>query len=251
MTDAYRAFLEAKAAMAAPSGFDVDPGEVHPLLKPHQSAAVVWAVRGGRRALFEAFGLGKTVQQLEILRLILAKLGGGRGLIVLPLGVRQEFRRDAAMLGLSVTFIRSEAEASTDGIYLTNFETVRDGKLDPRVFQAISLDEASILRGFGGTKTFREFMRLYEGTAHYRFIATALPSPNEYLELAAYSAFLGIMEVSDVKTRWFQRDSTKADNLTLRPHKAQEFWIWVSTWAAFIQSPADVCPCGCHRSEDA
>ena len=33
--------------------------------------------------------------QLELERLILAELGGGRGLIVCPLGVRQEFARDA------------------------------------------------------------------------------------------------------------------------------------------------------------
>jgi vacuolar-type H+-ATPase catalytic subunit A/Vma1 len=29
---------------------------------------VRWAVRGGRRAIFAAFGLGKTVIQLETLR---------------------------------------------------------------------------------------------------------------------------------------------------------------------------------------
>ncbi len=236
----YRAFLEAKMAAAPRVGFDVDPGDVHPLLKPHQRDAVVWAVRGGRRALFEAFGLGKSVQQLEILRLTLARLGGGRALIVCPLGVRQEFRRDAAMLGAEVTFIRSEAEASADGIYLTNYETVRDGKLDPRNFQALSLDEAGVLRGFGGTKTFRELMRLFEGTATYRFVATATPSPNEFIELLAYAAFLDIMDVGQAKTRFFQRDSEHADRLTLRPPKAAEFWAWMASWALFLQRPSDL-----------
>jgi hypothetical protein len=83
----YQDFLRAKAAIAPLGGFECDPSEVHPILKPHQRDAVVWAVRGGRRALFESFGLGKTVQQLEIARIVLAKLGGGRGLIVCPLGV--------------------------------------------------------------------------------------------------------------------------------------------------------------------
>ena len=238
----YQAFLELKAQLAKPTGLDVDPAEVHPLLKPHQRDAVAWAVRGGRRAVFASFGLGKTLIQLEIVRLVLAKIvdSGGRGLIVLPLGVRQEFARDARMLDLQVTFIRTAAEATAPGIYTTNYETIRDGKLDPTGFDVVSLDEAAILRGFGGSKTFREFMRLYEGTANYRFVATATPSPNEYIELLAYAAFLDVMDVGQAKTRFFKRDSTKADKLTLHPHMEAEFWMWVSSWALFLQKPSDL-----------
>lgn len=76
----YAEFLAAKATLAAATGLDVDPAEVHPALKPHQRDAVVWAVRGGRRAIFASFGLGKTLIQLEAVRLTLAKCG--RGLIV-------------------------------------------------------------------------------------------------------------------------------------------------------------------------
>src|SRR6202044_211968 len=101
---------------------------------------------------------------------------------------------------------------------------------------------AAILRGLGGTKTFRELMRLYEGTAGYRFVATATPSPNEYIELLAYAAFLDVMDVSQAKTRFFKRDSTKADNLTLHPHKTREFWLWISRWAIFLQRPSDLGP---------
>jgi DNA methylase/LAGLIDADG-like domain len=198
---AYREFLGAKAQLAPSSGIDIDPGDIHPVLKPHQRDAVTWAVRGGRRAIFASFGLGKSLMQLEAERLILATLGSGRGLIVCPLGVRQEFARDARMLGVETTFIRSAAEASRDGIYLTNYESVRDGKLDPRGFDVVSLDEAAILRGFGGTKTFRELMRLYEGSAAFRFVATATPSPNEYIELLSYAAFLDILDVGQGKAQ--------------------------------------------------
>lgn len=236
----YEEFLAAKAQLAPASGLDVDPYDVHPILKPHQRDAVAWAVRGGRRAIFASFGLGKSLMQLEAERLILAKLGCGRGLIVCPLGVRQEFARDARMLGLETTFIRSAAEASRDGIYLTNYETIRDGKLDPREFDVISLDEAAILRGFGGTKTFRELMRLYEGSAAYRFVATATPSPNEYIELLSYAAFLDILDVGQGKTRFFKRDSEHADRLTLHAHMEDEFWHWVASWALFLQKPSDL-----------
>lgn len=254
--EAYREFCKRKVELSKDQGFTISPDEVHPWLKPHQRDAVVWAVRGGRRALFESFGLGKTVQQLEILRLILkhadmqdlenAKHGilavprSHRGLIVAPLGVRQEFKRDAKKLGLEIKFIRSIKEADDTGLYLTNYETVRDGKLDPNQFLVTSLDEADCLRAFGGSRTYREFLVRFADVP-YRFVATATPDPNEYIELLAYAAYLGIMDVSQAKTRWFKRDSTKADKLTIHPHKETEFWgVWVPSWALFLQRPSDL-----------
>jgi hypothetical protein len=112
--------------------------------------------------------------------------------------------------------------------------------LTSAIFSGVSLDEASILRGFGGSKTFREFMRLFEGKSTYRFVATATPSPNEFIELLAYAAFLDVMDVGQAKTRFFKRNSTNADDLTLHPHKEREFWLWVSSWAIFLQRPSDL-----------
>lgn len=252
MSQAYRNFLEAKVAHAAPSGFPCTPDEVHPYLLPHARDIVAWAVRGGRRAIFASFGLTKTVMQLEVLRLTLEKAFPAnphlkaehqkvaRGLIVLPLGVRQEFTRDAQKLHLTIKFIRSHEEAGRTGLYMTNYESVREGLLDPTQFQVISLDEADVLRGLGGTKTFREFMRHFEGTATYRYVATATPDPNEHIELLAYAAFLDIMDVGQAKTRFFKRDSEHADVLTLHPHKEEEFWHWVASWALFCTKPSDL-----------
>ena len=86
----YIDFLKTKIEVAPVSGFEIETDEINPALKPHQRDAVQWAVRGGRRALFESFGLGKTVQQLEFCRIVTEKKGG-RALIVCPLGVKQEF----------------------------------------------------------------------------------------------------------------------------------------------------------------
>jgi hypothetical protein len=233
----YIEFLAAKAPLAARTGIDVDLADVHPILKPHQRAIVQWAVAGGRRAIFAAFGLGKSVMQLEILRLILEGTEES-GLIVCPLGVRQEFTRDAAMLGASVRFIRTAAEMTGPGIYLTNYESVRDGKLDPNHFRAVSLDEASVLRSFG-SKTYQTFLTLFD-QVEYRFVATATPSPNRYKELIHYAGFLGVMDTGQALTRFFQRDSTQANNLTLYPHKEREFWLWLNTWAIFLQRPSDL-----------
>src|SRR5882672_4176487 len=232
----YDGFLAAKVDFDSRCGFPIDPAEINPLLKPHQRAIVAWAVEGGRRAIFAAFGLGKTIIQLEVLRLILDR-AGGRGLIVCPLGVRQEFIRDAAILGTPVTFLQHTADVDGPGIYLTNYESVRDGKLDPALFTAVSLDEASVLRSYG-SKTYQTFLPIFEQTP-YRFVATATPSPNRYKELIHYGGFLGIMDTGQALTRFFQRDSEKAGNLTLYPHKEQEFWLWVHSWALFLRKPSD------------
>jgi len=254
MIKSYDEFLQSKIRIAQKEGFDLDLSDISPKLKDHNKLMVKWLVEGGRRACFASFGLHKTVTQLEAIRCTLLKTGG-RGLIIAPLGVRAEFSKDAVnILGWhsGPKFIRRIEEASETGIYITNYETVRDGKLDPRLFQVASLDEASILRGLGGSKTFREFMRLFTGDAGpngdrrgtecvpYRFVATATPSPNDYIELLAYADFLGVMDVSQAKTRFFKRDSTKADKLTLHAHKEEEFWLWVSSWALFVSKPSDI-----------
>lgn len=238
---AYMDFLKSKMVITKPTGLEIDPAEVSAVLKPHQRDAVLWAVRGGRRALFEAFGLGKTVQTLEWLRLIL-KHRDGKGLIVCPLGVRQEFVHDAVeLLHMEAPrYVRTMEEVQNCGgrIVITNYERVRDGNIDPAYFTAAALDEASVLRSFG-SKTYQTFLNKFKGVA-FKLVSTATPSPNKYKELIHYAGYLEVMDTGQALTRFFQRDSTKANNLTLYPHKEKEFWLWLSTWALFIQKPSDL-----------
>lgn len=234
----YEEFLAGKFKFSRSLGFEIPADEPHAILKPHQMDLVRWAVHKGRAAIFAAFGLGKTIIQLEILR-ALARRKQGRYLIIAPLGVRQEFFRDAKMLGMALIFIRrSEDVADETGFYLTNYESVRDGKLDVNLFSGVSLDEASVLRSFG-SKTYQTFLTLF-GDVPFRFVATATPSPNRYKELIHYAGFLGIMDTGQALTRFFQRDSTQANNLTLYPHMEREFFLWLHSWAIFLQKPSDI-----------
>ena len=236
----YLDFLKTKVEIAPVSGFEVFPDDLSPALKPHQKDAVVWALKGGRRALFESFGLGKTAQELEYCRQVL-KHENGKALIVLPLGVRQEFKRDAVnLLNMEEpTYITHLEEATEDGkIYMTNYERVRDGDIDPAHFSCCVLDEAAVLRSFG-SKTYQTFLPKFKGVK-YKLVATATPAPNRLKELIHYAGFLEVMETGQALTRFFQRDSTKANNLTLYPHKVEEFWLWVSSWALFISKPSDL-----------
>ena len=236
----YHQFLESKIETAPVSGFDISREELNQALKPHQKDAVLWALHGGRRALFESFGLGKTVQEIEFCHQVI-KRSGGKALIVLPLGVRQEFTHDAVEILKydAPQYITGKDQAAEEGkIYLTNYERVRDGDIDPTQFCACVLDEAAVLRSFG-SKTYQTFLPKFKGVK-YKLVATATPAPNRLKELIHYAGFLEVMDTGQALTRFFQRDSTKANNLTLYPHKVEEFWLWVSSWALYISKPSDL-----------
>lgn len=237
----YKEFLESKIDIAPLAGLPVQEDEVNPALKPHQKASVLWALRGGRRALFARFGLGKTVMQLEFCRIAQAHVGG-QALIVLPLNVRREFMDDAVnILHMAPPpYVRTMAEAKACAvpIVITNYERVRDGDIDPRRFSVVSLDEAATLRSFG-SKTYQVFLQKFKGIP-YKLVNTATPSPNRYKELIHYAGFLEIMDTGQALTRFFKRDSTKANNLTLYPGREREFWIWCASWGLFLQKPSDL-----------
>ena len=120
----YEDFLKNKIAIAKLEGFEVTLSDLPDVLKPHQADIVRWACKGGSRAIFAQFGLGKTLIQLAIMQQVV-KQEGGKTLIVCPLGVKQEFVRDAeTLLNMRVQYVRTNAEAEeADTPYLiTNYE---------------------------------------------------------------------------------------------------------------------------------
>lgn len=241
--DKYLDFLRSKRIIAPESGFEVSADELPDILKPHQKDALIWALRGGRRAVFAKFGMGKTVIQLVFCQQVLKKFGG-KALMVVPLGVKQEFIHDAEQL-LHInppTYCKTMQEAiSCDNeLIITNYERVRDGDIDPRQFTVCTCDEAAVLRSFG-SKTYQTFLDKFKGVK-YKICCTATPDPNKFKEIIHYAGFLEVMDTGQALTRFFQRDSTKANNLTIYPHKEEEFWLWVSSWALFIGKPSDVNP---------
>lgn len=244
---AYLAFLRTKIPHAELTGIE-PPCHHHASLKPHQVDLCQWAIRGGRRAIFAQFGLGKSRINLQLAAWIVmhcasqGKTGlAAKFLIVAPLGVRHQFTlEDGPAMGLMVDYVRTraEAEASPCSILITNYERVRDGDLDPALFAGASLDEAAVLRSYGSI-TFQTFLDKFAGV-QFRYVFTATPSPNRYKELIHYAGFLGVMDTGEALTRFFARDSSQANNLTLYPHMEQTFWRWMMSWAVFIQSPADL-----------
>lgn len=237
----YNDFLKKKVVISEDYGFDVEDTHLSEILKPHQKDICRWTLKGGRRAIFASFGLGKSIMQLENAKQCIDRTNKPF-LIVCPLAVSGEFKRDNVKLntGYKITYITDTHTIDNyeAQIYVTNYERVRNGDIDASKFCGVSFDEASILRNLKTETT--NYVLAHFKKVPWRFVATATPTPNDYIEILNYADYLGVISRGHALTRFFQRDSTKAGHLTLYPNKKKEFWMWVSTWAVFINKPSDL-----------
>lgn len=240
---AYNEFLANKVQLDGEGGLPITAGDLHPSLFPHQRDSIMWALRRERALVAAKFGLGKTRLSIELVRQV-QQHTGQPVLIIAPLGVRHQFIKiDGAAMGVDIRYVRTDDEAANAGTpyLLTNYERVRDGNITPaflRTVAAVALDEAAIL-GNLGTKTQDQFNQLL---AHipYRWVATATPAPNDYRQLIYFADFLDQLDAGQALTRWFGRNPDKAGDLQLLPHMEKDFWLWVASWALFIDTPADL-----------
>jgi len=241
---AYLAFLESKIKSsrehASPT---VDASLIHPATFPHQRDVILWSLRREKALIAASFGLGKTSIETEIARLLIAANPGSKFLVVCPLGVRHQFiNEDGPRLGINWRYVFDDAsiEACDTPYLVTNYERIREGNITPAKHSIIgvSLDEGSVLRSLG-SKTSDVFRDVFKDV-RYRFVATATPCPNNYREIIYYADFLGVMDSGQALTRWFKRNPDKAGDLQIHPQHEADFWLWVSTWALFLYSPADM-----------
>jgi DNA modification methylase len=237
----YIDFLKSKIVVAENFGESFDVQNLSEILLPHQKTIIPWCLEGGRRAIFASFGLGKTLMQLEIAKQVI-NITNKPFLICMPLAVVGEFRRDNKLLntGFEIVYITDSTQVGKleNAIYVTNYERVRKGDIDANEFGGVSFDEASILRNLKTETT--NYVLAHFKKVKYRFVATATPTPNDFIEILNYADYLGVIDRGHALTRFFQRDSTKAGHLTLYENKKEEFWKWVATWAVFINKPSDL-----------
>lgn len=237
----YKKFLESKIKLHHSAGEEITcwPDD---RLFPHQRDAVTWMLKQRCALLAASFGLGKTTIQITIAKALVAYFNKPF-LIVCPLGVKHQFvEEDGVRLHTDWQYVRTDDEvrAATSPYLITNYERVRDGNIDPQKhdFCGVSLDEGSVIRSLG-SKTVEVFRSVF-ATFLYRFVCTATPSPNNYRELIYYADFLGVMDKSQALTRWFKRNPDKVGDLTLMPQHEESFWMWVASWALFLNKPSDL-----------
>jgi hypothetical protein len=231
MNGDYEAFLESKQLTTEYVGKVVEPGDIHPLLFPFQRSLVKWAAHKGRAALFADAGLGKTFMQLEWARLI-----GERTLIVAPLSVARQTVREAAKIGVEVTYTRGEV---VPGISITNYEMVEH--FNARSFGAVVLDESSILKALDG-KTRRLLTETFSRTP-FRLCCTATPAPNDISEIGNHSEFLGVMTHAEMLSAFFVHGSLgpgEKDGWRLKGHAEDAFYRWLASWGMAVRRPSDL-----------
>lgn len=236
----YQEFLERKRHTTNDYGFD--PVWMPECAFDFQQAIITKAVRKGRIGIFADTGLGKTLQQLAIAENIV-RVTNKRVLILTPLAVAFQFIEEAERIGVDgVT--HSKTGKITSKITVCNYERLH--LLDPDDFMCVMLDESSILKNFAGK--IRDQVVAFIRKVPYRFLSTATPSPNDFIELGNSSEALGYMGYMDMLTKFFKSNQGSADSnnrnigekFYLKPHAERDFFAWVNQWSVMVKKPSDL-----------
>lgn len=230
----YDEFLETKRIAAVSCGFEKPKSEMCDQMFEWQKDIVYFALRKGRCALFEDCGLGKTVQSLEWAQSV-SDHTNMPVLIVCPLAVAEQTKREGEKFGFPVAVIRDKTQVQ-NGINVTNYEMLNH--FDADVFGGVVLDESSILKNYSG-KMRTEIIEMFRNTP-YKLSCTATPAPNDYMELGNQSEFCGVMTRTEMLATYFIHDGGETSKWRLKGHGKDKFWEWLATWAVVMTNPRDL-----------
>lgn len=224
----YQDFLANKSRRHQQVGVDVGDEAMHQSLHDWQRRIVSSTLRRGRGAVFADTGMGKTRMQIEWSRLI-----GRRALILAPLSVARQTVREAAKIGADVRYVRRQDDVVAGTVSITNYELAHH--FDPAEFDAVCLDESSILKCFTGS-TRNALIKQWRDTP-YRSSWSATPAPNDVTELCNQAEFLGVMPRNEMLAAYFVHDD---EGWRLKGHAADPMFRWMATWAIAARRPSDV-----------
>jgi hypothetical protein len=224
----YDRFLESKRLVVPNQGVQVDDSDLHPDAFAFQRDLTRFSLRKGRSGLFAGTGMGKTLMQL-----MWGQHAGHRVLDIAPLGVTRQTVKEGARWGIPVAYARSMADSPAEGITITNYEMV--DHFDSDAFDAVILDESSILKGLTST-TRKKLGEMFADTP-MRLCCTATPAPNDIAEIANHAEFLGVMSRTEMLAAFFVHDD---DGWRLKGHATTPFYRWLASWAVCITMPSDL-----------
>lgn len=236
----YKEFVRQKKHSTGNFGFE-------PLWMPDsafdfQESIITKAVRKGRIGMFADTGLGKTLMQLVIAENVIRHTNK-RVLILTPLAVAFQFVDEASRIGMGDIEHIKDAHM-TRKIVVCNYERLH--LLNPDDFVCVMLDESSILKNFAGK--IRDQVVAFIKRVPYRFLSTATPSPNDFIELGNSSEALGYMGYMDMLTKFFKSNQNSVDSnnrnigekFYLKPHAERDFFAWVNQWSVMVKKPSDI-----------
>jgi superfamily II DNA or RNA helicase len=236
----YQKFLESKRHSIGNFGFKVN--YVPEIAFDFQKFVIEKAIEKGRMAVFLDTGLGKTLVQLSLAKNIVNHTNK-KVLILTPLAVAFQFVLEAEKLGID------DIEYSKDGkhtkkIVICNYERLH--YFNENDFVGVILDESSILKNFDGK--IKQEVTSFVKKIPYRFLSTATPSPNDFIELGTSSEALGYMGYMDMLGKFFKNNQNSVDNnnrnigekFYLKPHAEKDFFAWVNQWSIMAKMPSDL-----------
>jgi len=235
----YKDFISNKKHLLGEFGFT--PNYVPDMAFDFQKYIIEKAVQKGRMAIFADTGLGKTLMQLSIANNVI-KHTNGKVLILTPLAVAFQFILEAEKLGID------DIEYSKDGthtkkIVICNYERLH--YFDKNDFEGVILDESSILKNFDGK--IKSQVTAFVKNIKYRYLSTATPSPNDFIELGTSSEALGYMGYMDMLGKFFKNNQNDTggrrnvgNKFYLKPHAEDSFFSWVNQWAIMVKMPSDL-----------
>ena len=229
----YEDFLATKGRKVQDVGFEWKGS--NPKLFDWQNDVVRWALRKGRAAIFSSCGSGKTAMLLQWAEQI-NRYTGKPILILSPLAVAQQTKREGEKFGIPATVCRTQKDC-TSGLNITNYEMVEHFESGD-FWGGVVLDESSAIK-HKDSKTRNQLQEKFRETK-FKLCCTATPAPNDYMELGTHSEFLGVMKQTEMLAMYFVHDGGETQKWRLKGHAEKKFFEWVSGWAACFRSPKDI-----------
>jgi len=236
----YEEFVKSKKHLLGSFGFE--PNYMPDMAFDFQREIITRAVNKGRIAVFADTGLGKTLIQLALAQNVVNHTKG-KVLILTPLAVAFQFILEAEKMGIT------DIEYSKDGnhtksIVICNYERLH--YFNSEDFKGVVLDESSILKNFDGK--IKNQITSFVKKLPYRFLSTATPSPNDFIELGTSSEALGYMGYMDMLGKFFKNNQGSiakqkrqiGEKYYLKPHAEISFFAWVNQWSIMIKMPSDI-----------
>lgn len=222
----YNDFLLEKQFIVDSEVINVELDSFNPVLFDFQKELTKWALRKGRACIFAGTGLGKTYMQLDW-----ARLTKKRTIIIAPLLVASQTIEIGKSLGINVEYY-----GGTSDIQITNYEQIHN--IDVSKFEAVVLDESSILKGLNG-KTRKRLNDIFKGYM-LKLCCTATPAPNDVIEIINHIEFLGYMTAMEARSMFFVNDASDVQKWRLKGHAKESFYKWLASWAIILENPKDL-----------
>jgi len=206
----------------------------------YQKYVSEYAIKKGRCAVFLDTGLGKTIIELTIAKNYIQHTNKPI-LIITPLAVAFQFIKEAKKFDID------DIEYCKDGNYKSKIVVCNYERLhffNSHDFDCVILDESSILKNFDGAikQEVTNFLRKVK----YRYLFTATPSPNDYIELGTSSEALGYLGYTDMLGKFFKNNGNSIDirhagaEWYLKSHAERDFWRWIASWSISMRKPSDL-----------